>query len=168
MTAMRRRLLALMLLAAAAPAAAEAAYPGENGGILYRGSSALYLRHGHEVQRLPIDPAGVRDATFSPHGRRLALARARSLWVMQADGGDQRQVTADGIDAVQPSWSPDGGELAFTRREKGRNRIQIAGADAAPPRDLTSGGRGQFDPAWSVTGMVAFVQRTARGTAIAV
>jgi dipeptidyl aminopeptidase/acylaminoacyl peptidase len=168
---MARRALLVTLLIAAAPAPAGAAYPGENGGILYRGArdgaSVLYLRHGHTVAPVPVDATGLRDATFSPRGRRVAFARGGSLWVMNADTGDQRTVTAPGVDAVQPSWSPDGAQLAFTRREKGRRRIQVVVADGTGLRDLTSGGRGQFDPAWSVTNSVAFVMRTARGTAIA-
>lgn len=170
---MLRRSLVLLLALTAAPGAARAAYPGGDGAILYRGTaggaSVLYLREGHQVTRLLEGVGDVRDATFSPHGRRLAMARVgtlRGIWVTNADGTDLRALTPPGVAAAQPSWSPDGAQVAFARRSGGRPRIQVVGADGTGLRGLVRSRRPQSDPAWSVTGQIAYVQRTAHGSAI--
>ena len=169
----RRSLVVLLTALLAAPPAADAAYPGVNGAILYRGESdggaVLYVRHGHTVAPLPVDARALKDATFSPQGRRIAAAANGNfgLLVMNADGTDPRAVTP-GVAAAQPSWSPDGAQLAFTGRVDGTPRVRVVGADGTGVRDLTSGPRGQLDPSWSVTGAIAYVQRTAHGAAIAV
>src|SRR6516225_2703258 len=57
-------------------------------------------------------------ARWSPDGRRIAYASARSgsmqLWLMNADGGDQKQITtvSGGVDNIV--WAPDGRTIAFT------------------------------------------------------
>ena len=66
-------------------------------------------------------PAGVRvttmsgaerEAQFSPDTTRIAFthesAGQRSVWVVDADGGNARQVRAD---AASPAWTPDGSGL---------------------------------------------------------
>ena len=50
---------------------------------------------------------------WSPDGRRIAFTSDRgggdNIWVMNADGGDKRQVTKEEFRLLnQPSWSPDG------------------------------------------------------------
>ena len=54
---------------------------------------------------------------FSPDGRRIAFTSDRgggdNIWVMNADGGDKRQVTKEEFRLLnQPSWSPDGRFIA--------------------------------------------------------
>ena len=56
---------------------------------------------------------------FSPDGGRLAFLRAsqsggpRQVWVLNADGGEARQIT-DAAKGVQDfAWSPDGGRIVY-------------------------------------------------------
>ena len=54
---------------------------------------------------------------WSPDGRRIAFTSDRgggdNIWVMNADGGDKRQVTKEEFRLLnQPSWSPDGRFIA--------------------------------------------------------
>ena len=54
---------------------------------------------------------------FSPDGTRIAFTSDRgggdNIWVMNADGGDKRQVTKEDFRLLnQPTWSPDGRFIA--------------------------------------------------------
>jgi Tol biopolymer transport system component len=55
---------------------------------------------------------------WSPDGTRIAFIRNIELWTMNADGGDQRQVTRASQWPYQiklyPQWSPDGSMILFT------------------------------------------------------
>lgn len=55
---------------------------------------------------------------WSPDGKRIAYihetaAGAKDVWVMNADGSNQQQVTTVGNVTAEPSWSPDGQWIAF-------------------------------------------------------
>ncbi len=60
------------------------------------------------------------DATWSPDGKRIAFVRSgpdrkTNIWLMNADGSEQRQLThiPDGEGHVEwPVWSPDGRQIA--------------------------------------------------------
>ena len=51
-----------------------------------------------------------------------------------------------------PSWSPDGGKLAFYSRVNGKSQIFVIGADGVGLRQLTPGDANYFFPRWSNDG----------------
>lgn len=53
------------------------------------------------------------DPAVSPSGKQVAYIDDGQLWVMAADGSDQRQLTQLG--AGPPTWSPDGSRLVYTK-----------------------------------------------------
>ena len=125
------------------------------------GNHELYLvdtRTGRPVsRRLTDDPRVEFGAAFSPDGRWLAFARSRREWVsfreedawdvyvMRADGGDERLVAEFGY---RPVWGPEGRSLLFERAGRlieadlasGREQVLFDGATEL-------GGRAWGDPA---------------------
>ena len=72
-----------------------------------------------------------RDSSpaFSPDGSRIAFVRGdgdgdSQIYVMNADGSDQRVLVAAGRESVdEPRWSADGTLLAYTRYSEGGVRL---------------------------------------------
>jgi TolB protein len=62
----------------------------------------------------------------SPDGERIAFDSdrdgERGVYVANADGQNVKRISGDGFAAI-PSWSPDGGTLAFVRAEPGRPKV---------------------------------------------
>ncbi len=61
------------------------------------------------------DPStwGAADPTWSPDGKQIAFTLFGSIWVVDAEGGDARQVTASEGYHAHPAWSPKGDFIAF-------------------------------------------------------
>ena len=96
--------------------------------------------------------------TFSPDGAQIAYCSDRGggfeIYVRQLiAGGREIQITSDGQDSLQPAWSRDGREIAFTSR--GRPGIWLVPALGGTPRRLTEFGS---RPAWSPDGTTLVFQ----------
>lgn len=65
------------------------------------------------------------EADWSPDGKRIAFTRTRDgrfahrtdVWVVDADGGNARQLTSTIASAAFPRWSPDGRFIALIGSE---------------------------------------------------
>lgn len=63
-----------------------------------------------------------RSPSWSPDGRTIAFQRDWQIWVMDADGTNQRQLTKGPHKSGFPTWSPDGRLIAFhSNRRSGRD-----------------------------------------------
>ncbi len=58
------------------------------------------------------------------------------VWIMNADGSNQRQLTFEGRNA-SPSWSPDGKTIAFNSTRTGICEIWLMDADGSNQRQIT-------------------------------
>ena len=71
-------------------------------------------------QRLTTAPGIDTDPSFSPDGSKIVFESDRSgsqqLYIMNADGSNQRRISFGGGWYASPEWSPDGEWIAFTRR----------------------------------------------------
>lgn len=80
------------------------------------------------------------------------------VWMMNADGTQQHQITSISDGACQPTWSPDGMRLAFTSPCRGKqdkypgSSLYIINVDGTGLVPLPTNPEGEYDPAWSPTG----------------
>ena len=133
-------------------------------------------RIGTNIKRLT-NTAGVDNApAYSPAPgssliayHRLDAATGRSdIWLMNGDGSNQRNLTADlpfDLSRGEPAWSPDGEWIAFSSSRgtagPGRGSIWIMRADGSAKRQLTLNPGNGFDlsPSWSPDGQRIAFQR---------
>jgi len=113
------------------------------------GSATRVLRRGGEPRAL----------AWSPDGRKLAFvasqgSNGQAIWVMNADGSDPVRLVEGGY---SPTWSPDGGRIAFSGELPDRKGpgIWVVNADGRDLRRLVRINAGDVD--WSpVGGRIAF------------
>ena len=95
------------------------------------------------------------------HKPQIAFTSGRDgnaeIYVMDADGKNQRRLTHHPADDSLPSWSPDGQKIAFSSYRNGGNiQIFVMGSDGQNPIRLTDGVNDR-NPAWSPDGQrIAF------------
>jgi Tol biopolymer transport system component len=165
--------LPLAILApAAVPGPAAATFPGTPGPIAYSrstsseaGSTGGIFAHGprrtQRAQRLTSSPAD-SSPSYSADGRSIVFAADRDtadpsgpkLYLMDADGGDVRQLTNGGGYDANPSFSPSGRQVVFDRSEgsSGGPRIFIVNVDGSGLRALTPGTGKDYDPVFTPNG----------------
>ena len=83
----------------------------------------------------------------------------REIYLMDADGGNQRRLTNFNHTDGSPSWSPDGKHIAFTSTRnptfgiRGPDfEIYVMDADGTNRQDLTDNLHQETDPTWSPDG----------------
>lgn len=92
------------------------------------------------------------------HGRGLiAFGSMRDgttseIYVMSDDGSDQRRLTWNAADDVQPDWSPDGSKIVFVSTRDGDSEIYVMDADGSTATRLTSHPGFDTEPKWSPDG----------------
>jgi Tol biopolymer transport system component len=133
--------------------------PSGGGGVITfisnrDGSTALYAMavpdgaeaDGTDQRRLTDKYAVSYD--WSPDGARIVFTSVRDeryeIYVMDADGTNQWQLTSSDDDDWWPAWSPDGMQIAFTSNRGGDDEIYAIAiadgpeADGNDPRQLTN------------------------------
>ena len=145
---------------------------------------------GSNQRRLTNNRRDDRSPSWSPDGKRIAFTSSSKvigvhvvgvhpppvvderpqIYVMDADGGNQRRLSNEFFAEWHPSWSPDGKRIAFTSTGRqntagGHWRIYVMDADGGNKRRLSNGAVDDWDPSWSPDGKrIAFVSsRDGRG-----
>ncbi len=112
--------VAACVYALSVPTLARAWVPGPLGQIAYASDESQ-----------PGDATGT-----GPHGTGSALGY--HIWVINPDGSGRRELTHG--DDADPSWSPDGRQIVFTRQEGAGWRIWVMSNTGADQRPLTPPG----------------------------
>ena len=104
--------------------------------------------------------ASQTDAAFDPDGGRIAFVSDQDgnaeLYVMNADGSDQRRLTQTAATEAAPAWTPDGRSIVYASNAAatgtGTFHLWIMSADGTNQRQLTEGPQSDFQPAVSPDG----------------
>jgi serine/threonine protein kinase/dipeptidyl aminopeptidase/acylaminoacyl peptidase len=106
-----------------------------------------------------VDGAG--GLTWTPDGKIVYLTQAADkseLWIMNADGSDNKQLTSDGYPKTTPAVSPDGKFIFFTSIRSGIPHIWRINSDGSNPKQITSGDFADFNATCAPDGQwIAFV-----------
>src|SRR5215210_595139 len=163
---MRFFAVALLALTLGGSAAAYDPYTGDIYVVSVTGGARHALTDAAEQEYFP---------ALSPNGRRIAYVRDAEpdpqLWLMNADGSGQRQLTFSPGEKLRPVWSRDGRRLAFMAWNRSRcdedvlfcafTDIWLVNANGTGERKL----RGQaMQPAWSPDGRRLLFQDYELGT----
>jgi Tol biopolymer transport system component len=122
-----------------------------------------------EIYVSKTDGSGLRQLTagagnnlypaWSPNGSRIVFESDRTgvpqVWVMNADGSHQTQLTFDSVPKDQvPDWSPDGSRIAYTADtspDGNGGQIRVMNANGSHQHAITQGPN-DYGPSWSPDG----------------
>ena len=122
---------------------------------------------GSNPQNLTNDLNDDKYPSWSPDGKRIIFSSERDghfrgeagitseIYVMDADGGNQQKLTNNRQNDWDPSWSPDGGHIAFVSDRKGdweNLEIYVMDADGGNQQKLTNNRGYDGAPSWSPDG----------------
>jgi TolB protein len=145
---------------------------------------------GGQQRQLTFGPGIQEVPKWSPDGRSITFDASptlpddpvfhTSVWIMNADGSNARQLTSDGFD-VEPVFSPDGSRIVFGRitgltpQGDQLEALYVMNADGSRLHQIVSPRAGLEHPDWSPDGrLISFniapesVQAPAAGSVLAV
>jgi len=108
-------------------------------------------------------PAWDRDGKRAVYGHlhsRWATKVVSEIWIARIDASWSRQLTLTDALCVEPSWSPDGREIAFSCDRDGSFDIYVVDVETRELTKVVDGDSADTDPVFSPDGKhLAFVSR---------
>ena len=100
-----------------------------------------------------------RTAATSSAGRVVATindGEQADLWLLDAKGRPKKNLTNHASDDLDPSWSPDGRQIAFVSNRTGRPQIYVMNADGSGVKRMTFAGPYNTGPDWGPNGKIVY------------
>ncbi|MFH2038527.1 MAG: S9 family peptidase [Chloroflexota bacterium] len=111
------------------------------------------------IRQICVFDQPLRDICWSPDGKILAIEEETagsdsSIILVSLDGAEKNSIILEGkvINAKNPSWSPDGSELALSSDLRGFFDVGIYNISSGKINWLTSGKAEKTHPTWSPDG----------------
>ena len=109
----------------------------------------------------------VSDPQISPDGKKIIYVRnfkdimsdrnLSNLWVIDADGKNNRPITTGNQNDYSPRWSPDGSQIVYVSNKDGKSQIYRRWLDTSDESKLSNLQHGPGNISWSRNGkMLAF------------
>ena len=130
----------------------------------FPGETHVVNADGSNQHRLLV---GGQMARWSPDGKRITYIGGpegnNEIYVMNADGSGQVDLTNAPSDDGLPAWSPNGKRIAFVSDRTGTGHVYLMDPDGKNVKQLTTGGSVDSWPAWSPDGaFIAFVRQATK------
>ena len=97
------------------------------------------------------------DPALSPDGATLAFAWHGDIWLVPTEGGTARQLTRHPAGDGQPSFSPDGSEIAFVSDRETGSQVYVLPVEGGTPEQLTFHTSGYALQQWYPSGNALLV-----------
>ncbi|MCZ7380860.1 MAG: DPP IV N-terminal domain-containing protein [Candidatus Methanoperedens sp.] len=111
------------------------------------------------ITQLTFNSSGGEGLDWSPDGQKIVFCRPEdyhnsSIWIVDADGTNPRQLTSNTSFNCEPKWSHDGKMIVFSSWKESGDRILLMNNDGDHQKELNLG----WSPAWTPDGMIAFIR----------
>ena len=92
-------------------------------------------------------------ASVAEAGSKIAFSSFRDgnyeIYVMDADGSNQTNISNTSSHDIYPAWSPDGNHIAFTAWRDGNAEIYLMDEDGSNQTNISNNSSNDDSPAWS-------------------
>ena len=136
--------------------------------LAFAAGASVPLRSAPQQAKPAADagPTGVREAAWSPDGKRLAVSWFDVIWTMTPDGKDAKRIVSpagEWISERDPAWSPDGQSIAFSAEHAGEFDLWMAPAKGGAAKRVTSMPGDERWPSWTRDNRLVFSHRAPKG-----